>query len=84
MAPKQIVTTDKGLKSNLFSQATIHNGTVYVSGNIGIVPATMKVVEGSVADRTVRKDGSAMGPATDILAETSPGKYQSGSGRSRQ
>ncbi|KIX92288.1 uncharacterized protein Z520_12034 [Fonsecaea multimorphosa CBS 102226] len=52
MAPKQVVTSDKGLKSNLFSQATIHNGTVYVSGNIGIVPSTMKVVEGSVADRT--------------------------------
>jgi 2-iminobutanoate/2-iminopropanoate deaminase len=54
MAPKQVVTSDKGLKSNLFSQATIHNGTIYVSGNIGIVPSTMKVVEGSVADRTVR------------------------------
>jgi 2-iminobutanoate/2-iminopropanoate deaminase len=54
MAPKQVITSDKGLKSNLFSQATIHNGTVYVSGNIGIVPSTMKVVEGSVADRTVR------------------------------
>jgi enamine deaminase RidA (YjgF/YER057c/UK114 family) len=53
MAPKQIVSTDKGLKSNLFSQATINNGTIFVSGNIGIVPSTMKVVEGSVADRTV-------------------------------
>ncbi|KIW69568.1 hypothetical protein PV04_05438 [Phialophora macrospora] len=52
MAPKQVVSTDKGLKSNLFSQATIHNGTIFVSGNIGIVPSTMKVVEGSVADRT--------------------------------
>jgi 2-iminobutanoate/2-iminopropanoate deaminase len=50
--PKQVVTSDKGLKSPLFSQATIHNGTVFVSGNIGIVPSTMKVVEGSVADRT--------------------------------
>lgn len=54
MAPKQVVTSDKGLKSPLFSQAIIHNGTVYVSGNIGIVPATGKVVEGTVADRTVR------------------------------
>ncbi|OAG35495.1 hypothetical protein AYO21_10303 [Fonsecaea monophora] len=52
MAPKQVVTSDKGLKSNLFSQATIHNGTIFVSGNIGIVPSTMKIVEGSVADRT--------------------------------
>ncbi|KAJ9611358.1 hypothetical protein H2200_004542 [Cladophialophora chaetospira] len=52
MAPKQIVSTEKGLKSNLLSQATIHNGTVFVSGNIGLDMSTMKVVEGSVADRT--------------------------------
>lgn len=50
---KQIVTSDKGLKSPLFSQATIHNGTVFVSGNVGIIPATGKLVEGSVGDRTV-------------------------------
>ncbi|EXJ85099.1 endoribonuclease L-PSP [Capronia epimyces CBS 606.96] len=52
MAPKQPVVSEKGIKSPLFSQAIVHNGTVYVSGNIGLVPATGKIVEGSVADRT--------------------------------
>jgi len=52
MAPKQVVTSDKGLKSPLFSQAIIHNGTVYCSGSVGLVPATGKLVEGSVEDRT--------------------------------
>ncbi len=53
MAPKQPVNSDKGLKSPLFSQAVIHNGTVYCSGSIGIDALTMKVVEGSIEDRTV-------------------------------
>jgi enamine deaminase RidA (YjgF/YER057c/UK114 family) len=53
MAPKQVVVSDKGIKSPLFSQAIIHNGTVYVAGNIGLDVAANKVVEGSVADRTV-------------------------------
>ncbi|KAG9770074.1 hypothetical protein ABEF95_008724 [Exophiala dermatitidis] len=52
MAPKQPVVSEKGLKSPLFSQAIIHNGTVYVSGNIGIDPASGKLVEGSITDRT--------------------------------
>ncbi len=52
MANRQPVVSEKGLKSPLFSQAMIHGNTVFVSGNIGIVPATNKVVEGSVADRT--------------------------------
>jgi hypothetical protein len=52
MAPKQVVFSEKGLKSNLLSQAIIHNGTIYVSGHIGLDTSTMQVVEGSVADRT--------------------------------
>ncbi|KAK5049476.1 hypothetical protein LTR84_004405 [Exophiala bonariae] len=52
MAPKQVVFSEKGLKSPLLSQAIIHNGTVYVSGHIGLDTATNQVVEGSVADRT--------------------------------
>ena len=52
MSVRKVVTSDKGLKSPLFSQAIVHNGTVYVSGNIGIDTATMRVVEGGVADRT--------------------------------
>ena len=84
MPPKQVVSSDKGLKSNLFSQATIHNGTIYVSGNIGIVPSTMKVVEGSVADRTVRTREEMSGAVGNLPPETSPGKHQSGSRRSRK
>jgi len=52
MAPKQVVFSEKGLKSPLLSQAIIHNGTIYVSGHIGLDTATNQVVEGSVADRT--------------------------------
>jgi enamine deaminase RidA (YjgF/YER057c/UK114 family) len=55
MAPKQVVTSDKCLKSPLFSPAIIHNGTVYCSGNIGLIPETGKVVEGTVKDRTVSR-----------------------------
>lgn len=53
MASKQPVVSEKGLKSPLFSQAIVCAGMVYASGNIGIVPSTMQVVEGTVADRTV-------------------------------
>lgn len=35
-----------------FSQAVTFNGMVYCSGNIGLDPKTMKLVEGSVTDRT--------------------------------
>lgn len=62
MAPKQVIVSEKGLKSPLFSQAIVHNGTVYVSGNIGIVPSTMQVVEGSVAERTVCLAQAPRGP----------------------
>jgi len=54
MTPKVPVVAEKGLKSPLFSQAIVSDGTIYVSGNIGIIPETMQVVEGTVADRTVR------------------------------
>ena len=50
---KQPVTSEHALQSPLFSQAIVSGGTVYVSGNIGIIPSTLQVVEGSVADRTV-------------------------------
>jgi enamine deaminase RidA (YjgF/YER057c/UK114 family) len=43
MAPKTVINSDKGLKSPLFSQAIIHSGTVYVSGNIGADYTTMKL-----------------------------------------
>lgn len=43
MSPKTVINSDKGLKSPLFSQAIIHSGTVYVSGNIGADYTTMKL-----------------------------------------
>ena len=54
---KQVVTSDHAMKSALFSQAIVSGGTVYVSGNIGIVQSTLQVVEGSVSDRTVFNEG---------------------------
>ena len=53
MSPKTPINSEKGLKSPLFSQAVVCNGVVYVSGNIGMDYASMKVTEGNVADRTV-------------------------------
>ena len=35
-----------------FSQAVTYNNMVYCSGNIGLDPATNKLVEGTVTDRT--------------------------------
>lgn len=43
MAPKTAINSEKGLKSPLFSQAVVHSGTVYVSGNIGADYTTMKL-----------------------------------------
>ena len=54
MAPKQVVKSDKGLKSPLLNQAIVHNGTVYVSGHVGLDVATNQIVEGSAYDRAVQ------------------------------
>ncbi len=35
-----------------YSQATFSNGTLYVSGQIGIIPATGKLVEGGIREQT--------------------------------
>lgn len=51
MAPKQVVFSERP-QIPLLSQAIIHNGTVYVSGHIGLEIATNTVIEGSVYDRT--------------------------------
>lgn len=45
--------TDKQ-RLDVLSQAIIANNTVYCSGAVGIDPRTGKLVEGTVADRTVR------------------------------
>ena len=54
MPAKEVITADKGLKSPLLSQAIKYGDTIYVSGNVGIDCVSMKMVEGSVSDRTVR------------------------------
>lgn len=43
MTSKTIINSEKGLKSPLLSQAVIHSGTVYVSGNIGADYGEMKL-----------------------------------------
>lgn len=54
MPQKELVFTDKAPPPlPFFSQAVKYNGMVYCSGNIGLNPTTMKMVEGSVAERTV-------------------------------
>ncbi|KAI9713818.1 MAG: hypothetical protein M1820_000548 [Bogoriella megaspora] len=39
-----------------FSQAIVHNGMVFCSGNIGMDPSSKTLIEGAVGDRTVRAD----------------------------
>ena len=39
-----------------FSQATVYNGMIYCSGNLGMDPITMKLIEDGVEQRTVRED----------------------------
>jgi enamine deaminase RidA (YjgF/YER057c/UK114 family) len=55
MSPRTAINSEKGLRSPLFSQAIVCNGMVYVSGNIGMDYSKMELIQGSVADRTVRK-----------------------------
>jgi hypothetical protein len=55
MPTKEAITTDKAPPPMpFFSQAIKCQGIVYCSGSIGMDPKTMKLVEGSVADRAVR------------------------------
>jgi enamine deaminase RidA (YjgF/YER057c/UK114 family) len=55
MPQKEAVSTDKAPPPMpFFSQAIKCQGMVYCSGSIGMDPKTMKLVEGNVADRTVR------------------------------
>jgi enamine deaminase RidA (YjgF/YER057c/UK114 family) len=56
MSPRIAINSEKGLRSPLFSQAIVCNGMVYVSGNIGMDYAKMELIEGGVADRTVRSN----------------------------
>ncbi|KAK2809975.1 hypothetical protein FQN50_003389 [Emmonsiellopsis sp. PD_5] len=52
---KQVVLTDKAPPPiPVLSQGIIHNGIVYCSGQVGMDPATGKLVEGTVQDRTAQ------------------------------
>ncbi len=35
-----------------YNQAVIHNGTLYISGQIAIIPATGEILKGSIEDET--------------------------------
>ena len=53
---KEVVVTDKTpmpFNPMPFSAAVKSNGVVYCSGNIGMDPKTLKIVESNVKDRTV-------------------------------
>ncbi len=52
---KQIVATDHAPKAiGPYSQAVIHNGIAYLSGQIPLDPATGQMVEGDIAIQTER------------------------------
>jgi 2-iminobutanoate/2-iminopropanoate deaminase len=50
---KKIISTDKAPKAiGPYSQAVEINGTLYISGQVPIDPATGKVVEGGIKEQT--------------------------------
>ena len=52
---RQTVHTDKAPKAiGPYSQAIIHNGIAYLSGQIPLDPASGQVVEGGIAEQTER------------------------------
>lgn len=52
---KKIVATDKAPKAiGPYSQAIVHNGLAYLSGQIPLDPATGQLVEGDIAAQTAR------------------------------
>ena len=49
---KEIIYTDKAPKAiGTYSQAVKVNNTVYISGQIPLIPETMEVIEGSVEEQ---------------------------------
>lgn len=49
----EIVSTDKAPEAiGPYNQAIIHSNTIYCSGQIGLVPETMKFAEGGVMEQT--------------------------------
>jgi 2-iminobutanoate/2-iminopropanoate deaminase len=52
---KKIVATEKAPKAiGPYSQAVVHNGMAYLSGQIPLDPATGQLVEGDIAEQTTR------------------------------
>lgn len=52
---KKIIATEQAPKAiGPYSQAVVHNGLVYCSGQIPLDPATGQMVEGGVAEQTER------------------------------
>lgn len=52
---KRIISTDKAPAAiGPYSQAIEVNGTLYISGQVPLVPETMKVVEGDIKEQTLQ------------------------------
>jgi 2-iminobutanoate/2-iminopropanoate deaminase len=62
-----IIHTDKAPKAiGPYSQAVVHNGIVYCSGQIGLEPDTMQITEGGVeaqAERVMKNLGAVLAEA---------------------
>jgi len=55
MAQKSVVATEKAPKAiGPYSQAIVHGGLIYCSGQIPLDPATGQIVEGDAGTQTVR------------------------------
>jgi 2-iminobutanoate/2-iminopropanoate deaminase len=50
---KKIIYTEKAPEAiGPYSQAVIHNGIVYCSGQIALIPSSMQIVEGGIEEQT--------------------------------
>jgi 2-iminobutanoate/2-iminopropanoate deaminase len=59
MSTKRIVSTPEAPKAiGPYSQAVVHDGIVYLSGQIAIEPATNQLIEGDVVAQTHRVLGN--------------------------
>ena len=55
MAQKRVVATDLAPQAiGPYSQAIVHGGLIYCSGQIPLDPATGRIVEGDIAEQTAR------------------------------
>jgi 2-iminobutanoate/2-iminopropanoate deaminase len=52
---KKIIATDNAPQAiGPYSQAIEVNGTLYISGQIALIPETMKIVEGGIKEQTLQ------------------------------